>query len=357
MNARLKVLHEKANVKSVKLLPVTVIGRSNECDLKIAASEVSRIHCRITIQEDAVFIEDLGSANGTFVNDEILAPHQPIALEPGTKISIGRAEFLVDYTASTSNTVIVRRSDKSGKPVPAPIKSSDSEELVFSSIPDSAKDSTKDSNEERDPCADSTLVTDPKDNPFAAARELVVRELSAENLAALNLSDACTPAKEPAATSKPSRPVLAKGSDQKPQKAPPAKGAALPRQADVPEGKFVVPKSDYSESVHDEMPQFNFAEGSEAHPKTKPAPKPDLGGGLKSLFSVFNRKASAAPSAPKELPATDTVDEKLDTCADSPIPPAPDSPFSFGQTEKELPSASAEQRPVDDDFQNFLRQF
>lgn len=136
MNARLKVLHEKANVKSVKLLPTTVIGRSTECDLKISSSEVSRIHCRITVKDDAVFIEDLGSANGTFVNDKMLTPRQVTLLDPGTKITIGPAEFLVDYSAPTSNTVVIRRSGTEGKQAAdATANRSDttSRDMVFSS--------------------------------------------------------------------------------------------------------------------------------------------------------------------------------------------------------------------------------
>lgn len=116
MNARLKLLHEKANVKQVKLLPTTVVGRSTECDLKIASSQVSRRHCQITVTEEAVYVEDLGSANGTFVNDQMLPPRKPTAVQPGAKISIGPAEFLVDYIAPSSNTVVVRRSATGAKP-------------------------------------------------------------------------------------------------------------------------------------------------------------------------------------------------------------------------------------------------
>ena len=148
MNARLKVLHEKANVKSVKLLPTTVIGRSTECDLKISSSEVSRIHCRITIRDDSVYIEDLGSANGTFVNDQMLSPRQPVAVDPGAKITIGPAEFLMDYTAPTSNTVVVRRTDKTGSPTTAASRTDtdrENKELIFSSMPGSTEESSAES--------------------------------------------------------------------------------------------------------------------------------------------------------------------------------------------------------------------
>eukprot|EP00475_Leptophrys_vorax_P020754 TRINITY_DN28489_c0_g1_i2.p1 TRINITY_DN28489_c0_g1~~TRINITY_DN28489_c0_g1_i2.p1 ORF type:complete len:119 (+),score=3.71 TRINITY_DN28489_c0_g1_i2:102-458(+) len=110
MQARLKVLHDKANVKHVKLLPVTLIGRSTECNLKIASSQVSRTHCRITLGTDSVFVEDLGSANGTIVDGQLLPPHQPTAIAPGASIIVGPAEFQIDYVASTSATMVLSRS-------------------------------------------------------------------------------------------------------------------------------------------------------------------------------------------------------------------------------------------------------
>jgi pSer/pThr/pTyr-binding forkhead associated (FHA) protein len=110
MHARLKVLDPKSSVKQVKLSGATVVGRSTECDLKIASSQVSRLHCRITIRDEMVYIEDLGSANGTLLNDQPLEPYQVTVIQPGTKLTIGPAEFVVDYVAPTSNTVVIRRS-------------------------------------------------------------------------------------------------------------------------------------------------------------------------------------------------------------------------------------------------------
>jgi len=109
MQARLKVLHDKANVKQVKLLPVTLIGRSTECNLKIASSQVSRNHCRITLADDAVFVEDLGSANGTLVDGQPIPAHQPTAIAPGTHIIVGPAEFQIDFVAPTSQTLVLNR--------------------------------------------------------------------------------------------------------------------------------------------------------------------------------------------------------------------------------------------------------
>jgi len=55
--------------KIFPLSGVTVIGRAPECDLSIPTDEISRRHAELRVSQDGVMVEDLGSANGTFVND------------------------------------------------------------------------------------------------------------------------------------------------------------------------------------------------------------------------------------------------------------------------------------------------
>ena len=47
-----------------------VVGRSEGCDVTIADGSVSRLHARVVADEEGVYVEDLGSANGTFVAAE-----------------------------------------------------------------------------------------------------------------------------------------------------------------------------------------------------------------------------------------------------------------------------------------------
>ncbi len=54
-------------------LPVNreiVVGRSSELDMVLVEDMVSRRHAKIIITDDQIFIQDLGSTNGTFVNGE-----------------------------------------------------------------------------------------------------------------------------------------------------------------------------------------------------------------------------------------------------------------------------------------------
>lgn len=47
-----------------------IIGRDVKADFQIAENSVSRKHCRIFLDQDCYWIEDLGSTNRTYVNDE-----------------------------------------------------------------------------------------------------------------------------------------------------------------------------------------------------------------------------------------------------------------------------------------------
>lgn len=47
-----------------------IVGRGKDCDLRIVAEGISRQHLKITREGDKLMIEDLGSSNGTFINEE-----------------------------------------------------------------------------------------------------------------------------------------------------------------------------------------------------------------------------------------------------------------------------------------------
>ena len=70
----------------------TVIGREEDSQIVIRNPAVSRHHLRLTYQAGHYFIEDLGSANGTFVNGQRLVGAQ--ALNPGDRIALGEAAVL-----------------------------------------------------------------------------------------------------------------------------------------------------------------------------------------------------------------------------------------------------------------------
>src|SRR3954447_22636978 len=54
-------------------------------------TQVSRRHARVTPERDRAVIQDLGSTNGTFVNDQVV--HGPRFVAPGDRIRVGLTVF------------------------------------------------------------------------------------------------------------------------------------------------------------------------------------------------------------------------------------------------------------------------
>jgi pSer/pThr/pTyr-binding forkhead associated (FHA) protein len=71
---------------------ITVLGRREDCDLRIPLGDVSRKHCRIIRSGDNVRLEDLGSSNGTLRNGERITS---VDLQPGDTIVLGPVTFVV----------------------------------------------------------------------------------------------------------------------------------------------------------------------------------------------------------------------------------------------------------------------
>ncbi|MFW6067779.1 MAG: DUF4388 domain-containing protein [Myxococcota bacterium] len=63
-----------------------VIGRSSELDMVLVEDMVSRRHAKITVTAGQIFIQDLGSTNGTFVNGEKV---KRATLQEGDRILVG----------------------------------------------------------------------------------------------------------------------------------------------------------------------------------------------------------------------------------------------------------------------------
>ncbi len=72
-----------------------LIGRSEPCQLRVNSDAISRRHCLITLEADGVFVQDLKSRNGTFVNGERVT--QKRVLATGDQLRVGPLEFLVTF--------------------------------------------------------------------------------------------------------------------------------------------------------------------------------------------------------------------------------------------------------------------
>ena len=82
-----------------------LMGRDPSCDLVLNDVEVSRRHARLIAQSGGYAIEDLGSTNGTFVNEQRIKTVVP--LQPGASIRLGDRVTLL-YEAVQVETVVPR---------------------------------------------------------------------------------------------------------------------------------------------------------------------------------------------------------------------------------------------------------
>jgi len=68
-----------------------VLGRGDQAEIRLEDPFASGRHARVYEQGNIVVIEDLGSTNGTYLNEEVLQTPRP--LHPGDRVRIGDSEF------------------------------------------------------------------------------------------------------------------------------------------------------------------------------------------------------------------------------------------------------------------------
>jgi diguanylate cyclase (GGDEF)-like protein len=73
--------------------PEMVIGRDQSADIVVSDQSISRKHGKLTDAQGKVTLTDLGSSNGTFINDVKLAPGSTTALEKEDMIKMGNSIF------------------------------------------------------------------------------------------------------------------------------------------------------------------------------------------------------------------------------------------------------------------------
>ena len=94
--ARLSVKTEGLNARLIELkLGANRIGRHPDNEFTIEHSTISSVHCEMVLKDSGVFLRDLESTNGTYVNGEKV---REIQLAPGQIVRLGDVELLVEST-------------------------------------------------------------------------------------------------------------------------------------------------------------------------------------------------------------------------------------------------------------------
>ncbi|MFK7882723.1 MAG: FHA domain-containing protein [Phycisphaerales bacterium] len=110
----------------------SVMGRQEGCQIRVPTAGISRKHCELVVEDGSITIKDLGSSNGTFLNQERVTEH---AVAPGDLLSIGGQVFLVQVNGEPdeiepeflfedglpeSAVDVPTKADNPGSPVKAP---------------------------------------------------------------------------------------------------------------------------------------------------------------------------------------------------------------------------------------------
>ena len=102
----LELAYEDGRCSFESLNPPLTIGRAPDCDLKVKSWRVARQHARISDRAGTLFLEDLGSLGGTFVNGERITEYGPLSLED--EIIVGPCKLRIldipqSHTANEGN--------------------------------------------------------------------------------------------------------------------------------------------------------------------------------------------------------------------------------------------------------------
>jgi hypothetical protein len=79
--------------KTFGVIGALTMGRSSECDIAVPSDEISRHHAKLQVVPDGVMVEDLGSANGTFVNNQRV--HAATLMKAGDELRLDTVRFML----------------------------------------------------------------------------------------------------------------------------------------------------------------------------------------------------------------------------------------------------------------------
>ena len=90
----------------IELVGRTLFGRSDDCDIKLTEGHPSRNHARVTVEEDGVWVEDLESVNGTFINDNQIT--ERTRLEHGDMVAFDVESYRFEGAVVDDQATVVR---------------------------------------------------------------------------------------------------------------------------------------------------------------------------------------------------------------------------------------------------------
>jgi pSer/pThr/pTyr-binding forkhead associated (FHA) protein len=114
------VLKKVSNGQEMPIAGPISVGRSEDSNLRLLEGQPSRHHAAISTDGAQVFVEDLGSTNGTFVNDRRLDIKVKVKLNAGDRLRFDTEEFVLRDTAPAAAAAPPIDSDKTQFRAPPP---------------------------------------------------------------------------------------------------------------------------------------------------------------------------------------------------------------------------------------------
>jgi len=109
---QLTALTEALGNLELKIEDKLTVGRGQDNDVVLGSKQVSRQHAELTVVNDQLSVQDLGSSNGTLVNDEKLVPHEPKVLKDADVITFAAFSFRVNQVQNVQPVTAVPVVDK-----------------------------------------------------------------------------------------------------------------------------------------------------------------------------------------------------------------------------------------------------
>jgi len=211
LNAKLVVVGGDVKTAEIKLRLPSTVGRGRGTTIMLPHPLVSRQHCELFEVNGQLMVRDLGSLNGTFVNNQRITESP---LPPGELLTIGTVTFRAMYDAQpdsqppggTTEQPKAKRSETESRALPTPIKPASatpgSDEFEFAeaipvdedSDPSGAMHATEPTPSETPPGVKTTPAASAKTKP-APPKAAAVQPLAPAKPA--------PPAKTPAPAAKP----------------------------------------------------------------------------------------------------------------------------------------------------------
>jgi predicted component of type VI protein secretion system len=166
MDVRFAIVSPPRKKGSLNVKLPILIGRAEEAKFRIQQDSVSRRHCEVFIKDGGVYVRDLGSTNGTFLDGEQVTAAVASFVKPGSEIRIGGVVFRVEYQPAAA--VVAADDDTASLETvpmdqPSPAEESPAEEMA----------------EAEPPAADAEEAPEPRADDFPADVAVTAESLEA----------------------------------------------------------------------------------------------------------------------------------------------------------------------------------